>query len=147
MSENVEVSPMRWADTHKVFDKETPILIFLVDRLDEEWNEIPEDMLAVLETLQSTSRSEVRVYEVDFRVEADFLNLFGTPAGACVVRRLPNEDTFDVLRMGAAAKGRSWVDLIEFCRPAYAFQPRFIATGAVRRSVSGASGEIMLTSA
>ncbi len=141
MSETIEVSPMRWRDTHKVFENERPMLIFLVDRLDEEWNTIPEDMRAVLETLQSTSRVDVAVYEVDFRVEADFLNLFGTRPGPCVVRRLPHGATFETLPVDDRF---SWTNLIEFCRVAYAWQPRFIATGEGRRSKNGASGEITM---
>lgn len=114
---------MRWRDTHALFDTQTPILIFLVDTLDEAWGSVPEEIVATLESLQSTARGAVRVFDVDFRAERAFLNLFGTRPGPCVIRRLPDEDSFTVLRAG---ESRGLVELIEFCRPAFDWRARLV---------------------
>jgi len=142
MSEVVEVRSMRWSDTAEVFDDRSPLLIFLVDRLDETWCTVPEDLRDSLQTMQAASGTEVRVFEVDFRTEAGFLNLFGTGPRPAVVRKLPGEPTFERLR-AAPTGGFSWVDLIEFCRPAYEWRPRFSVLGKGKRSTSGVSGEVV----
>ena len=123
MVEAVQIRRMRWRDTHELFDTQTPILVFLVDALDEAWSSVPEEMVATLESLQSGARGAVRVFDVDFRAERAFLNLFGTRPSPCVIRRLPDEDTFTVLRAGDS---RGLVELIEFCRPAFDWRPRFV---------------------
>jgi hypothetical protein len=122
MVEPVQIRRMRWRDTHELFDTQTPILIFLVDTLEDEWSTVPEEMVATLESLQSSARGAVRVFEVDFRAERAFLNLFGTRPSPCVIRRLPDEDMFTVLRAGDS---RGLVELIEFCRPAFDWRARF----------------------
>lgn len=142
MSE-VEVRPMRWSDTAEVFDDRSPLLIFLVDRLDEAWSTIPEDLRDGLQTMQAASSTSVRVFEVDFRTEVGFLDLFGTGPHPAVIRKLPGEPTFERLRPDASTGAFSWIDLIEFCRPAYAWRPRFSALGKGKRSTSTASGEVV----
>lgn len=102
---------MRWRHTHELFDTQTPMLIFMVDTLDEAWSSVPEELSATLESLQSGARGVVRCYDVDFRAEPEFLNLFGTQAGPSIIRRLPSEDAFAVLRAGSS---RGLVEMIEF---------------------------------
>ena len=63
---------MRWSDTAEVFDDRSPMLIFMVDPLDETWASIPEDLRDSLQTMQAASTTTVRVFEVDFRADAGF---------------------------------------------------------------------------
>ena len=152
MGATIEPRLLRWRDTHELFNADAPLLVFLTDAIDDEWSEIPGDVLAILETMQSTAATRVRVYTADFRVDADFLSLFSTRPGASVVRRVPGQDTFELL-----APGFTFGDLIEFCRPAFDWVPpvRFsppapvaplaAASGEIRsRSQTAKSGEIVL---
>ena len=78
MGASIEPRLLRWRDTHELFNADAPLLVFLTDAIDDEWNEIPGDVLAILETMQSTAATRVRIYTADFRVDADFLSLFST---------------------------------------------------------------------
>ena len=141
MEGSIKPSLLRWRGMHVLFNHDTPLLVFMIDWLDERWNEVPDDVLALLETLQSTATSEVRIFEVDFRADADYLDLFKIQPGPSVVRRLPGEDTFEVLRPGFG-----FTELIEFCRPAFEWRPRrknYEGPTAERRDFSSASGEII----
>lgn len=147
MLETVEIRPMRWCDTAEVFDNQSPLLIFVVDPLEPAWATVPEDLRDMLQTLQVTGTS-VRLFQVDVRAEAGFLDLFGIRPRPAVVRRLPDEATFEILRATRGSdRAFSWFDLIEFCRSAYAWKPRFSAFGASRCSASSAAGELTLHSA
>lgn len=96
---------------HELFVNDSPLLVFVKDGFDEEWGTVPDDVIAMLETMQSTSNTRVRIFSVDFRVDPDFLGLFGLSRGTTIVRRRAGQDRFDMLspELGYGA-------LIEFCR-------------------------------
>ncbi len=130
---------LRWRDTHELFNTQVSILVFMIDCLDEQWSNVPPDVLAMLETMQSTAKAPVRLFEVGFRVDADFLSLFSTEPGPSVVRRMAGGDTFELLRPGFG-----FSQLIEFCRHAY--EPPQLAQAFVTADPGKptASGEIVL---
>ena len=133
---------LRWREMHALFNGSSALLVFVIDCLDEHWNAIPSDVRAMLETLQSTSGQDVRIFEVDFRVDPDFLSLFSTRPGPSVVRRLRGADTFDALEPGF-----TYGDLIEFCRVAFG-EPKPTAQAPVPsrgHRLQAAAGEIVLT--
>lgn len=141
MDTNIEPQRLRWRDTHELFNCQDSLLVFLLDGLHDDWHVVPPDVRAILETMQSATANPVRVFEVDARVDADFLSLFGTRPGHGVVRKLPSNDRFDVLNAGF-----TWGELIEFCRPAFEDKPksRFSAPGEHVKE-RGAAGEIVLS--
>ena len=136
MHENFEPRLLRWRDTHELFNMTTPLLVFLIDYLDEQWATIPADVRAMLDTMASTAATPVRVFEVDYRVDPDFLALFRVRPGVTVVRRLAGADTFDLLRHPF-----SLGELIEFCRGAYEERARPRRRG---HELAAAAGEIVL---
>jgi hypothetical protein len=110
-----EVFPLlRWRGVSELFTTQDPLLVFVKDGFDEDWGHIPDDVNAMLETMQSSSIAPVRIYVVDFRVDPDFLELFGLSRETTVVRRMVGSNTFDMLdpALGFAA-------LIDFCRPLF----------------------------
>ena len=97
MDTNNQYRLLRWDQLHELFVLDESVLVFLTDAFDDEWCRIPSDVRAMLETMQSTASTEVHVYEVDFRVDPDFLELFGTPRAPAIARRLAGSDTFEVI--------------------------------------------------
>jgi hypothetical protein len=115
---------LHWQSMNELFATDSPLLIFVKDGFDEQWGVVPDDVAAMLETMQSTCDTDVKIYAVDFRVDPDFLELFGIRRGTNVVRRLPGEDTFDVLRPEFG-----YGELIEFCREVFeGRQPALLAS-------------------
>jgi hypothetical protein len=109
---------LRWHEARELFVGSEPILVFVTDTLDDYWWTVPGDVIAMLETMRSTAARDVRTFAVDFRVDPDFLPVFGARPGPTVARRLPGARYFETL-----PDGFRYSDLIEFCRDAYAQDP------------------------
>ena len=115
MDETTEVFPLlRWRGVSELFTTQDSVLVFVKDSFDEQWGRVPDDVNATLETMQSSSRAKVRIFVVDFRVDPDFLELFGLHRETTIVRRLPGAPAFEMFKpqLGFAA-------LVEFVRPLF----------------------------